>query len=360
MKKSLIVLAILFGLTHCKQKEKEVSQTENGQEIVQDSANSEEIDESVENVVIDENGEAIVFEENSALHKKEDDSYVFRYNLKKGETYPFLMSISTDQTMSMDGQSIKLSSTRTVGFDYFVEEVKGNKIKLKSTFVRYGESFKDPMGETLSYDTSKSKPSDERVAPSWMIYKAITGQSFQMEIDNKGKVLNISGMDAVVNNAMAKIKNDFPAEDQKDIREMLQDAMSNEVMKIQFEEAVNIFPDKSMKIGEEWEEKQNINEGPIKGSTRVVRTFKGIENGVATISVSGTQEVSGTDTQKESGISAKMKNTGSVSGSVDLDLETGWLKKVKITKKENIDNVYTKGDMKQTESGSQTIVTTVN
>ncbi|MDX9705831.1 MAG: DUF6263 family protein, partial [Weeksellaceae bacterium] len=196
------------------------------------------------------------------------------------------------------------------------------------------------------------------VAQSWSIYKSITGQTFTMIVDNKGKVISVTGLDKVVNNAVEKLKTDFTPEEQKEIRSLLEMSLSQEAIRTQFEDSLNIFPDKSLKIGEKWEDTQKINEGPIKGENKVVRTFEGIQDGKAVITVKGTQSVNGSETQN--GITATMKNTSTLNGRIELDLETGWIKKVSITKVEDMSNTYQQGERKETESGRQTITTIVN
>ncbi len=340
----------------CKQKSENVVGTnENGEKLIVNEAGDTVAADENDSVQIENNAPII---DNSALHKNEDESYTFRYNLKKGETYPFLLKISQNQSMSAAGQSMNLSSSRTVDFDYFVDDVGENKFRLKATFKGFSESFKSPTGETISYNTASAKPSDKDVAQSWTIYKSITGQSFMMEMDNKGKVLSVNGLDKVVSNSLAKLKNDFTAEEQNQIKELLKVSLSSESIKSQFEESLNIFPDKNLKIGEKWDDTQNISEGPVKGQNKVTRTLKEITGDKAKITVNGVQDVNGNDTQN--GVSAIMKNHATLDGYVDLDVETGWIKKVNITKKETINTTYQQGDQKQTETGTQTIITTVN
>ena len=355
MKKALMILSLFIAMTACKESKDKVENTTETTENLSDESLGVNGDETIQS-----DNQDVTAESEVSLVKNEDESYTFRYNLKKGQTYPFDLKISQTQTMSAGGRNINLSSSRTVGFDYFVEEVMGNKFKLKATFKNFSESFKSPEGQTISYNTNSPKPADKEVAQSWLIYKAITGQSFTMEVDNKGKVHSVVGLDKIVANALSKLKSDFNADEQKEIKELLTVALSTEAIKSQFEESLNIFPDKSLKVGEKWEDTQNISEGPIKGQNTVSRTFEGIKDGSAVVTVKGNQEVGGKDSDKNSGITATMKNTATLNGKVELDLESGWIKKVNITKKENMNTTYQQGDQKETESGTQTIVTTVN
>lgn len=351
MKKTLIILSIFGGILACKKEDTKVVGTNaEGKELV--------VNEEGDTIAVDPGNSEAIDSQQAALVKNEDESYSFRYNLKKGETYPFSLKVKENQSISALGQNMKMTSERTVKFNYFVEDVVNNKFKLKATFLEYSESLTGPQGEKLAYNTSSAKPSDKNVAQSWAIYKSIIGQNFHMEVDNKGKVLSVTGLDKVRTNAMGKLKNDFTTEEQKYIQELLNVALSNEAIKAQFEESLNIFPEKNLKVGEEWSDNQNISEGPVKGSSKVTRTFKELNNNIAKITVKGTQNVSGNETKQ--GITASMKGTATLDGYIDLDFNSGWIKKLEITKKENMTTTYTQGDKKETESGTSTTITTVN
>jgi len=353
MKKLTIMLLAAALFAGCKKDENKIAEPENGKA---ESAAVENGEAGRQPVEVDE---TVSSDTDSALKKNEDESYTFRYNLKKGESYPFKLVVNQDQSLTSDGKTIKVHSSRTVIFDYKVEEVQNNQFTIKATFKKFAESSDSPIGQ-LSYDTDKAKPADQQVAISWSIYKAITGQEFNMVMNNKGKVLSVTGLEKIIANVMTKVKAEFNAEEQKQIKELLDYSLSKESITSQFEESLNIFPDKGMKVGEKWEDSQNISEGPIKGTNKVTRTFKEIKDGKAIIVVDGVQDVSGTNVEPQSGITATMKNKATISGQVDLDYETGWIKTGKITKTENVNTTYSKGDQKETETGSQTIVTTVN
>lgn len=353
MKKSLIILAVFALMTACKDKtsntETDVSTTENVQN-----------DENVGDVSLNEfeTEEGINTASNTSLQKNEDDTYSFRFNLKKGDTYPFRMKITTDESMTMGDQSASMSSTRTVDFDYFVENINNTNFILKATFLNFSESFKAPTGETISFNTAQGRPANEDVAKNWSIYKAISGQSFTMEVNNRGKVISVKGLDKVRSNAFEKIKSDFTTEEQNYVKDLLENSLSVDAIKVQFEESMNIFPERNLKIGEKWEDVQNINEGPVTGKNTITRTFEGIKDGVARVKVDGVMNVGGSETQQD--LTMTMKNNSTIDGTIDVDIETGWLNKVHFVKNESSSVTYQQGDLKQTESAKQTVVTTVN
>lgn len=357
MKKSLIILAASALIFACKKDtEKVVGTNEKGESLVVNEQGDTIVAVNNDSIAISE--QTPIVEEETALIKNADESYTFRYNLKKGETYPFSLKVSQNQSLSSGGQSVSMKNARTVDFNYLVEDVVNNTFKIKATFKGFSEKFNGPNGESMSYNTNSGKPAEKDIAQSWSIYKAIVNETFQMEIDNKGKVLSVKGLEKVISNVESKLQSNFNAEEKKLLKELLSASLSSEAIKSQFEETLNIFPDQNLTVGEQWSDSQNISEGPVKGTNKVTRTFKGINDGLATITVSGVQDVKGSDTQE--GISMSMTNKATLNGQIDLDMETGWIKKVNITKKETVNTTYQQGDQKQSESGTSTTVTTVN
>ncbi len=348
MKKILIVLVTFSLFTSCKKEENQARINGNGENSI-----ISEKDSLLQNDTI-----LTDVPQDLSLQKTDDGSYTFRYNLKKGETYPFLLKVNMVQSMSDGRQTQKLTNSRTTEMAYFVEDVTPNSFKIKATFKSFSEDFNSPEGENLSYNTNSPQPKDKDIAQNWKIYKALTGETYQIEIDNKGKVLKVNGLDKVTSTVQSKLKNDFSAEEQKLLGELLKGTLNSEFIKMQFEEILNIFPDKSMKIGDEWEDSQNISEGPIKGTNKVTRTFKSINGNTATIAVNGIQNVNGKETQE--GVTLSLSNNATLNGTIDLDLASGWIKKVNLTKTETVKQTMEGQGQKQTMTQTSTTKTTVN
>lgn len=352
MKNWVFAVWLVCAIASCKKDSKEILENEKGQQL--------SINDKGDTILIDKDTikTSDASKNISALQPNDDGTYTFKYNLKQGETYPFLLKISLQQSMTDGQNSMKLNSSRSTELSYFVEKVENGKFHLKATFKNFDENFTSPEGEKLAYDTRKAKPKDVDVAKSWSIYKAITGESFQMVVDDKGKVLSVLGLDKIIASVQGKLKKDFTTEEQNMIKELLSNALSQDFIKSQFEETLNIFPDKHIKIGEKWTDNQNISEGPIKGSNEVTRTFKEITGDKATITVSGIQDVKGNDTQN--GIAMNMTNHSTINGNVNLDTASGWITKATITKKETVKTTYSKDGQNQSATQTSTTTTTVN
>lgn len=349
MKITPFFLSVFFIFAACKKDtEKVENQSEHTTEsLIENSAAAEEADD----LTISET-------DLSAITKTEDGSYSFRFKLKKGAHYPFVYHSNDEQKLTSGPQSVKMISTRGREFDYFVLDTVNQNFILKATFKRYTESSTGPDGVTLSYDTSKKRPGDPEVAANWLVYSAVVGESFEMTLDSKGRVKSVSGLDKVRTNVKNKLKNEFTAEELKGLDQILTASLSNEMIKNQFEENLNFLPDKNLKLGEKWEDSQNISEGPITGRSSMSRTFEKLEDNIATIAIQGTQNVSGKDVQGD--MSAEMKAQSTLNGKVELDAETGWVRKFNLTRKEDTTTTMRQGDESLVETGSLKSVTTVN
>src|SRR5690606_35053388 len=154
MKKILIVMVTFSLFTSCKKEENQARINGNGENLI-----ISEKDSLLQNDTI-----LTDVPQDLSLQKTDDGSYTFRYNLKKGETYPFLLKVNMVQSMSDGRQTQKLTNSRTTEMAYFVEDVTPNSFKIKATFKSFSEDFNSPEGENLSYNTNSPQPKDKDIA----------------------------------------------------------------------------------------------------------------------------------------------------------------------------------------------------
>ncbi|OFM83986.1 DUF6263 family protein [Weeksella sp. HMSC059D05] len=370
MKKFFITTAILgLSFFSCKKDSnkddlKVVGKDANGNELVV-TEQGDTIPKPTEDSL------AVTSEENSvesvALIKNEDDRYDFKYNLEKGKTYPINLTVLTTRNVSDGTQSLKLSNESRKKIDYTVQDYQNGTYTLKVTFRQYSEKLTDPTGKVFSFDTSKNKPSDQMTAMSWQVYKSIIGKSYTMKMNDRGQVISVDGLGTIRSGIESSMKSSLSAEEQKALSEMLKVSLSEEAIKMQFQETMNIYPDKKLKIKESWSDENKVNEGPLKGTSKITRTLESIEEAATKISIKGTQKVSGSETQKmptpdkkEQTVNLSMNDQSTISGNIYLDTSSGWIKKVDITQKKTVKETIESQGQKQTRTENTTVQTLVN
>ncbi len=355
MKKILLATAIISTVVACKKEnETVVGKNEAGQELVVDAKGNTIVKETVADTI----AKPLEVAANTAIQKKEDDSFDFRYNLEKGKTYPITLAITATQTASDGTKTMKMTNESKKTIHYKVLDVKDGVFTLEVTSKQYSEKMTDPEGKSISYDTNGAKPANKDIAFSWSIYKGMVGKPYTMTVDQKGKVLSVTGLDKIRQQIEASVKSQLSAEELKFISEMLKNSLNEKAISAQFEETMNIYPDKKLKLNESWSDDQNINQGPMKGSSKLTRTLNSVDTNNTKISVKGTQNLKGADTQQ--GMSMSVNMNADVNGSIVLDTQSGWINNVSLTKKESSKRTMEMNGQKQTMTETVTTTTKIN
>jgi hypothetical protein len=363
MKKILFAAAIFSTIIACKKDAKqEVIKTESGQEmivtekgdtIVKPTENNDSISSTATDSIT-----AIAPVKQVAIQKNTNDKYAFRYNLEIGKTYPITLKIKGNQSATDGSQSMNMGSESDKTIEYTVKDFKNGVYTLEVKSKRYSEKMTDPSGQSISYDTNNAKPKDKNIAFTWSIYKAMIGKPYTLKIDQKGKVVGVEGLDKIRKQIETSVKGQLSAEEQKFVSEMLKASLNKETISAQFDETMNIFPDKELKLKESWTDTDNINQGPMKGKSNLTRTLASVDTKNTKITVKGTQNLSGSETQE--GVKMSVNANANIDGTILLDTESGWINNVNLTKKETMKRSIDANGQKQTMTETVTTKTSIN
>jgi len=121
---------------------------------------------------------------------------------------------------------------------------------------------------------------------------------------------------------------------------------------------MNIYPDKKLKLKETWSDKESINEGPMKGSSNLTRTLANVDSKNTKITVTGTQNMKGSESQE--GMNMSINNNANVNGSILIDTQSGWINNVNLVKKETLKRTVEANGQKQTMTETVTTTTSIN
>lgn len=348
-------MAIAMAVTSCKKDDKVVGKDKDGNElIVNEKGDTIPQSESVN----EEKTDSLAKPEVLAIEKGADEKYSYKYNLEIGKTYPMTLSIKNTQAASDGKQSQKMTSESKKEIDYTVKDFKNGVYTLEVKSKQYSEKMTDPTGKSISYDTKSAKPANKDIAVSWSIYKAMTGKTYTMKVDQKGKVVSVDGLDAVKSSILNTVKGQVNAEEFKVFTQIIDNSLNKEAISSQFEETMNVFPNKTLALKESWSDSQKIDKGPMKGNISMKRTLASVEPNHTTITVAGSQSLKGNDTQQ--GVKMSANSNANVDGKILIDTKSGWINKVSLTKKETLKRTVEAQGQSQTMTETSTTVTTVN
>lgn len=331
MKKIFLICGLATVVLSCNKQEKKgdvVGTNEKGEELVVNAKG----DTIVATPETESETEATVEEkEEVAFTPKEDGTYEFGFNLKKGEKYPFKI-ITTATSKQSDGtQSITINQESTTELEYLVKDVTADGFVMDVTYKRFAEKMSNGQ-ESIGFDTNAGKPKDERATQRWKVNKAIVGNSFGMTIDKHGKVKSVTNLSKIRDKVKAEIKNDLKKEEIAVLDQFLQSAINDQVIKNMFEESVGYYPTKPVKKGDKWDKTQSAKTA----KSTINYTFDGVNNNLATIKINGKSSGSDSQTDPKSGIKVSSSLKGNVTGTVNVDEKSGWIKNATMNKTETM------------------------
>lgn len=284
------------------------------------------------------------------------DVYKQSFKLVTGETYPFTTVQKNNITITApNGQKESMTTESTDVVQFKVNNFKDNVYDITINFISK-KSSQTAQGKTITVDTNAAAPKDEALKNKWSLDKALTGNQLSMKMDDKGKIISITGFDPVYKKLQTTI-NTLTKEEQvrKGLLEEAKLSFNEDHLKDQFSKNMMILPAKGVKIGEKWSTKEDASgDGKVKLTTNY--TLKNVENGAMEVSITGGIPKQ-SDKNTQQGITHSMSSELTQNGTMKFDSNTGWIMsqniKVNTVQKESI------SDGKKTETMTNNTVSSV-
>ncbi|MGZ5211439.1 MAG: DUF6263 family protein [Kaistella sp.] len=273
--------------------------------------------------------------------------YTQTFKLEQGKTYPLKTFQKDVQTMTApDGKSQSGTSESTDEMSFTVNKFENGIYDITINLVGK-RNAQSANGKTVAVDTKLAEPKDEQLKMMWKVNKALVGNKLNMKMSDAGKVISITGFDAVYSKIGASVGGVIKDAKQKTaFVNSFKESFNEKILKDQFTKNLLLIPAKGVKIGEKWSQSENATpDGKIKLTTTY--TLKSVGDGVAVISVGGGIPKK-SDKKTQEGITRSMSSELSQNGTITLDQNTGWIKNQKIAVKTT--QAETLSDGKQTQT----------
>ncbi|MGZ5264977.1 MAG: DUF6263 family protein, partial [Kaistella sp.] len=258
--------------------------------------------------------------------------YTQTFKLEQGKTYPLKTFQKDVQTMTApDGKSQSGTSESTDEMSFTVNKFENGIYDITINLVGK-RNAQSANGKTVAVDTKLAEPKDEQLKMMWKVNKALVGNKLNMKMSDAGKVISITGFDAVYSKIGASVGGVIKDAKQKTaFVNSFKESFNEKILKDQFTKNLLLIPAKGVKIGEKWSQSENATpDGKIKLTTTY--TLKSVGDGVAVISVGGGIPKK-SDKKTQEGITRSMSSELSQNGTITLDQNTGWIKNQKIAVK---------------------------
>jgi len=240
---------------------------------------------------------------------KAQGKVLLRMNLQSGQTFDEGTVMEMQTSSKMPKMSMNITTTTHSGFHKEVLDVdKDGNIKLKATFQK---STTDVSGEVAGKPISSQKKDSTGLFP----LADYAGQSVIETMTPQGKVINVEGMDAIIQRAISTIK------DPKQ-RAMVQGMVKgNFKSSNMFSTGIGRFPEAAVAIGDSW---TSVVSSPMLPKVSMKYTLMSSKDGVATIAVRANFSPNPqTPAIKTSEFQMKADISGTESGALRVDEKTG-------------------------------------
>lgn len=247
-------------------------------------------------------------------------------NLTKGATYQQVTGNNASIVQEIMGQSIEITVNVNSVMSFTVLEASKNDYDMQVTF----ESMKLSMGSLqgqMDFDSENPKENDAFS----QVMAGVIGESFNIKMSKTGKVLEISGVEAMWESAFSD--QNVPAAEQAQIMTQLNQTYGGDAIKGNIEMVTAIFPEEKVNKGDQWTNEVNINSG-MKGIAANTYTYEGTEDSQHLISGKGSITTDAENsTINTNGLELTMDLNGTMDTNISLDITTGWIVQATINQK---------------------------
>lgn len=240
------------------------------------------------------------------------------FNVKQGEKYKVQQSIEQKIVQTLEAQSLESNQNIKMGYTYDVTAVDDKGVATITTTFDSVSVTITGNGENLQYDSTKAENSNDPLAT---VYGGIIGKSLTMRIDKQGNVLELQGVDKLMEDLINNLNIENPQEKQQ-ILKALEQNFGDEALKESFSKVTKVYPPASTKVGDSWEDTQTLNMGyPITISNKY--TLKEEQGDFLTIDMNSDIKTSSAEPMDMMGIRARYDLSGSQTGSFKLNKNSG-------------------------------------
>jgi hypothetical protein len=229
-----------------------------------------------------------------------------KLNFKPGDK--FLYSTKIDQKISYtENMSMNQSMLMEMVYAYSGED-NGNK-KLSITYDHIIMNMTSPMGNTI-YDSRDPKKSESDMN----MMGNLIGKTFNISVAPNGEILKVEGLGDIINSLSDSADKSASSE--------IASQFSDTAVKLMMQNSFDIYPGRTVKVGETWSKKSQMGFSGIKVNVENTYTLKSISGNKATIAVTSIMTLPKTNMGASAG-GMEMEMNGKQDGTMDVDISSG-------------------------------------
>ncbi|MDD2195912.1 MAG: DUF6263 family protein [Bacteroidales bacterium] len=251
-----------------------------------------------------------------------------KFNLKKGDVTKYRTTIDQNTIQTIGGMEQKVQMNQVFEYTIDVKDIANNgDFRTQITYTRVAINMV-AGGMDMAFDSD-----DESTAnPQFASFGALIGKSINATFTPKGKIIELDGVDAMIETMINELAGDNEAI-KAQIGENLTQSFDNEKMKQMFGGSFIEYPAKPVKVGTKWTENLTINN---QFTLNVINSYevKGVDADFVNLDVTSTLATTPGNKSEMQGMEVSFNLFGTQSGTIKVEKKTG--KVVESTVNQNI------------------------
>lgn len=246
-------------------------------------------------------------------------------NVKKGDKYNIHEVVNQQTTMTLNNQDIKTNQIMDMNFIMDVIDVDTNK----NVTIDYKYDSIKISSETAGVEVKYDSINPDSTNPMDSIYGSILGKGFTLKLDSKGQVLELKGVEELLNSITDKIPGDN--EQKKTLKSFLAESFGDDAIKSMINQTMNYYPQNKVKNNDTWENQYSVSVlFPMTVNNKF--TLLGEKNRLLNLDVHSTITADTKDKPIDiMGARANAKLNGDCKGTVAVNKETGLISRANLT-----------------------------
>ncbi|MDR2424162.1 MAG: DUF6263 family protein [Prevotellaceae bacterium] len=247
---------------------------------------------------------------------QESEKYTLELKFNKGDILK--QKMVSDIETSIAGQ--KIAMIMEIAYSFDVKEVMndGFLLNLKYDAMKLNMPL---MGISLDSNTEDDIITLQNFSP---LFKLLTKQSFELQMNKGGKIESFKGMDNLVEKIAAAFDPSVPDEMKTQLIEQFGNQYSQESIKGVFEQMGAFYPATPVNVGAKWTHELELPVNSMSFKINLTMTLKGVENEVALIDLDATVASVENAVLETNGIQIPVSLNGTQKGTAKVDMKTGW------------------------------------
>ncbi len=243
--------------------------------------------------------------------------YHLKYNLQQGKEYRYYQETNMviTQTLSGHDQKVKNNFKGITRFKLIKRE-KDNFV-LNVCFETMAIHIENDMF-TVDYDSSLPIEDGNLMA---QVYQRVLGKDFLLTINQYGTVLNIEGIDEIIDEAANDIP-DLSEKQRMEVKNALVGHIGKETLTGNMQMLLAIYPDEDKMVGDHWSTSTHLN-SVVKAKLNNDWTFLDDKQDEWVFNAKGTIATTG-EKSKMNGVDVGFKLTGNQDSKIVMSQKDGW------------------------------------